>query len=60
MNGFTDEETLRNVNKLIDWQSDSNVKLLYRRLKGNSKVKWKESIKKVLNLEISTVRGADE
>jgi hypothetical protein len=48
------------VNKLIDWQSDSNVKLLYRRLKGNSKVKWKESIKKVLNLEISTVRGADE
>jgi len=60
MNGFTDEETLRNVNKLIDWQSDSNIKLLYRRLKGNSKVKWKESIKKVLNLEISTVRGADE
>lgn len=60
MNGFTDEETLDKANELIDWQSDSNIKLLYRRLKGNPKVKWKESIKKVLNLEISTVKGADE
>lgn len=60
MNGFTDEETLDKAIELIDWQSDSNIKFLYRRLKGNPKVKWKESIKKVLNLEISTVKGADE
>jgi DNA repair photolyase len=59
MNGFTDEATIINANSLIDIQSDSNIKLLYRSLKENPKVKWKESIKKVLNLEISTEKGAD-
>lgn len=60
MNGFTDKETISRANALINWQSDSNIKSLYRELKVNPKVKWKESIKKVLNLEISTVKGADE
>lgn len=60
MNGFTDEESIRKANILIDMQTDCNIKLLYRSLKENPKVKWKESIKKVLNLEISTVKGADE
>jgi DNA repair photolyase len=60
MNGFADEETISRANALIDWQSDGNIKSLYRELKVNPKVKWKESIKKVLNLEISTVKGADE
>lgn len=60
MNGITDAETLAMAEKLIDSQSDSNIKLLYKSLKNNPKIKWKESIKKVLNLEISTVKGLDE
>lgn len=60
MNGITDNETIEKANKLIESQSDANIRLLYRKLKSNSKIKWKESIKKVLNLEISTIKGSDE
>jgi len=60
MNGYVDNETLDKANSLIESQSDSNIRLLYKNLKDNPKIKWKESIKKVLNLEISTVKGADE
>lgn len=60
MNGITDEETMIKAQILIDSQSDSHIRLLYKKLKDNPKIKWKESIKKVLNLEISTVKGLDE
>jgi len=60
MNGITDTETIELAEKLINSQSDTQIKLLYRKLKDNSKIKWKESIKKILNLEISTVKGLDE
>jgi len=60
MNGLIDEETTNQAHKLIDSQSDSRIRLLYKKLKDNPKIKWKESIKKVLNLEISTVKGLDE
>lgn len=60
MNGINDEETINRANQLIQMQSDNNIKLLYKKLKNNPKIKWKESIKKVLNLEISTVKGLDE
>ena len=60
MNGIIDEETINRANTLIQQQSDNNIKLLYKKLKDNPKIKWKESIKKVLNLEVSTVKGSDE
>lgn len=60
MNGITDNETIEKANKLIEFQSDANIRLLYKKLKDNPKIKWKESIKKVLNLEISTIKGSDE
>ncbi|MCD7900251.1 MAG: radical SAM protein [Bacteroides sp.] len=60
MNGITDSETIERAEKLMNSQSDSNIKMLYRKLKDNPKIKWKESIKRVLNLEISTVKGLDE
>ncbi|TFD96870.1 hypothetical protein E2605_08635 [Dysgonomonas capnocytophagoides] len=60
MNGVTDDETIAQAKKLIESQSDSHIRLLYKKLKNNPKIKWKESIKKVLNLEISTVKGLDE
>jgi DNA repair photolyase len=60
MNGITDKKTIDRAHILIEQQSDSNMKELYRCLKNNPKIKWKESLKKVLNLEISTVKGSDE
>ena len=60
MNGISDGETINKANELIQLQSDANIKILYRKLKNNPKIKWKESIKKVLNLEVSTVKGLDE
>jgi len=59
MNGITDEESINKANELISMQSDSNIKSLYENLKNNSKVKWKESIKKIVQLEISTIKGLD-
>ncbi|MHB9143253.1 MAG: radical SAM family protein [Paludibacter sp.] len=59
MNGLTDAKTIKKANELIAMQSDSKIKKLYKKLSDNSKVKWKESIKKVVQLEISTVKGLD-
>jgi len=59
MNGITDAETIKKANELIELQSDDNIKALYEKLKDTEKVKWKESIKKVVNLEISTIKGLD-
>lgn len=50
---------VENAEELIRWQSDENIKMLYERLKGNSKIKWKESIKKVVDLQIQTKKGMD-
>lgn len=60
LNGFTDDETFSKANELIALQSDINIKKLYNKLKSNEKIKWKESIKKVVELEISTVKGLDK
>jgi len=59
MNGLTDAKTIKKANELIAMQSDSKIKQLYENLSANTKVKWKESIKKVVQLEISTVKGLD-
>ena len=58
-NGITDAVTIKKANELIALQSDNNIKALYEKLKNTEKVKWKESIKKVVNLEISTIKGLD-
>jgi len=60
MNGVTDIETLKQANDLISLQSDENIRILYNELCNNPKIKWKESIKKVLQIEISTIKGLDE
>ena len=60
LNGVTDDETFSKANELISLQSDINIKKLYNNLKSNNKIKWKESIKKVVELEISTIKGLDK
>jgi DNA repair photolyase len=60
MNGIVDAETLNKANELIHLQSNNNIKILYRGLSANNKIKWKESIKKIVQIEISTVKGLDK
>jgi DNA repair photolyase len=45
--------------ELVGSQSDGMIMGLYKLLKDNSVVKWKESIKKVVGLEIPTEVGLD-
>lgn len=59
MNGINDTKTLNQANKLLVWQSDENIRKLYNDLKSNPKIKWKESIKKIVNIEVSTIKGLD-
>jgi len=59
MNGINDEATLQRAEELLEKQSNGNILRLYNILKKNKKVKWKESIKKVVGLTISTEKGLD-
>lgn len=60
INGYKDAETQRRADELIAWQSDEgNIRGLYNRFKNNPKVKWKESIKKVVGIKVSTEKGMD-
>ena len=45
---------------LEEQQSDDNIKAIYERLKGNPKVKWKETIKEVVGLKLPTEAGQDQ
>lgn len=47
-NGHNDWATLIIANELIAWQSDDNIMKLYEQYKNDSKIRWKESIKKVI------------
>lgn len=52
-------ETLRRGEELIASQGDERIWELYSCLKDNAKIKWKESIKKVLGLESPKEPGLD-
>ena len=59
INGYDDEEILGRAQELIAWQSDDNIKRLYERYKDNGKIKWKESIKKIVGIKIPKKKGLD-
>ena len=59
LNGETDPVTRKRATQLEQWQSDANIKQLYGQFKDNPKIKWKESIKKVLGLKIPIEAGLD-
>jgi len=59
MNGYDDNETLKKANELLNWQRDSEIIKLYTEHKNHPKVKWKESIKKVVDIEVSQQKGLD-
>lgn len=60
INGYKDSFTVKVARELIAWQSDSsNFFRLHKKFGNNPKVKWKESVKEVLGIEISTEKGLD-
>ena len=60
MNGIKDYETIEKAKELNEDQSDEWIKALYMMFKDNTKVKWKESIKKIVNIDIPLTRGLDK
>ena len=48
MNGYSDSLSMQKADELIAMQSDEKIIALVERLKDNPKIRWKESIKKVL------------
>lgn len=59
-NGHLDAENLAAAEQLLEWQSDDAIRELYARYKDNPLIKWKESIKNVVGLEVSTIKGEDK
>jgi len=55
--GFKDWDRLEFV---LDCQTDSNIKALYERFKDDPLIKWKESIKKVVGIDLLTKPGEDK
>lgn len=53
------QEVRRKVDELIAIQNDQAIKALYQRHKDNPKIKWKDSIKKVIGLEAPPEAGMD-
>ncbi len=59
MNGINDKESIDRAFMLLEDQSDSKIQKLYDNLKQCPKLKWKESIKKIVGLSVSTEKGLD-
>lgn len=58
-NGENDQQTISRAKELIALQSDEYIKSLYEMFKDCKKVKWKESLKKIVDIEIPTIKGLD-
>jgi DNA repair photolyase len=59
MNGENDPVTIAKAHQLIAMQTDAYIWGLYFKYKDNPKVKWKDSIKKIVGLEVATEPGLD-
>lgn len=58
-NGFKDAEMMKRAEALIAFQSDASIKAIYERHKNNPKMRFKESIKKVVGIQLSAQAGLD-
>jgi DNA repair photolyase len=59
INGFKQPEILVRADALIKSQNDDAIKQLYNRYKDNPKIRLKESIKKIVGLELLVKAGMD-
>ena len=53
------EPEYRMLQAVMDVQTDAAIKALFERQKANQKVRWKESIKQVVGLELASEAGLD-
>lgn len=58
-NEETSPEVIERARQLDNWYSDSEIHRIYETFADNPKVKWKESIKKVVGLDLPTRKGMD-
>ena len=54
----TEEDALR-ITRIEEGQTDDKIRNIYKRLKNEPKVRWKESIKEVMGIPAATVAGTD-
>jgi DNA repair photolyase len=54
------QDVVRSGDVLTESQSDKNIRSLYNRLRKDPLIKWKDSIKSVLNLRRPTSSGQDQ
>ena len=47
------------VARIREGQTDDHIRIIYESMRHEPKVKWKESIKRVVGLEISARPGMD-
>lgn len=59
VNGHGDEHTLLKARELMDSQPYEFVLDIYDRYRDNPQIKWKESIKKIVGIDVPTVSGLD-
>lgn len=60
LNGYADKETLARADELMRIQNDDWVRNLADKLADNPKIRWKDSIKKILKIERPLTAGLDE
>lgn len=59
MNGQLNKETEKCIGQFAIWHTDDEIRRLYKSLKSEPKVKWKESIKKIVGITVPTSKGLD-
>ncbi|MDG7000171.1 MAG: hypothetical protein JRN15_13785 [Nitrososphaerota archaeon] len=59
-NKCDDKAHVNATKRLKEWQSNENIKKLYEQYKGDMKIAWKESIKKVVGVKLSAEQQEDE
>jgi hypothetical protein len=57
---ISDKAVEKAVQVIEAGQADENIKAIYARHKDNPKIKWKESIKKVIGLKLLERPGMDQ
>jgi DNA polymerase III subunit gamma/tau len=57
---ITDDDMEKAVQRIEAGQADENIKAIYARHKDNPKIKWKDSIKKVVGLKRAERPGMDQ
>jgi len=48
------------LDRILDWQTEEKTKEIHELLKDHPLVKWKESIKKIMGIELATEPGKDK